>query len=204
MHFIKKRSRERQLRSHVAALGLILLTAVPSWYLGRRLVLFAHVSGTSMQPTLEEGQFLPLEHFIPRDIPRGTIVVVERFGRESLIKRIVGLPNETISFQCGEVLVNQQMLYEPYLPLHVTTFYSGYVTLTTKADEYVVLGDNRIESEDSREFGAVRRSNISAIVNVPFSQPRILATPRYRWLMRTKKPFALAKAIQIERMPDGE
>jgi signal peptidase I len=157
-----------------------------------------------MKPTLEEGQLLPLEHRIPRDIPRGTIVVVERFGRGALIKRVVGLPNETISFQCGEVLVNQQMLYEPYVPRQVMTFSAMYTTLGTKADEYVVLGDNRLDSEDSREFGIVRRSEIGAIVNVACLEPRILKAPQYRLLSRTKKPFALAKAIQLERVRDND
>ena len=96
------------------------------------------------------------------------------------------------------------MLYEPYVPRQVTTFTSSYSTLTTKADEYVVLGDNRLDSEDSREFGTVRRNEIWAIVDAAFSEPSILKTPEYRLLLRTRKPFALAKAIQIEQVPDGK
>jgi signal peptidase I len=204
MQFTTNRSLRRRLASRLAAIGLIILTLVPSWWLGRRLALFTRVCGSSMKPTLEEGQFLPLEHRIPKEIPRGTIVVIERFGRRSLIKRIIGLPNETITFQCGEVLVNQKMLYEPYLPRQVTTFSARYASLTTRADEYVVLGDNRLDSEDSREFGTVQRSEIGAIVDAPFSQPRTLATHRYRLLLRTKKPFAVTRAIQIERVQDRD
>ena len=75
---------------------------------------------------------------------------------------IVGLPGETVSVQDGQVYVNSNVLSEPYLDQRLTFASNGaqVETKTLTSDEYFVMGDNRSNSSDSREWGAVPRQNI--------------------------------------------
>lgn len=166
----RKNIREWILTFAVAILvGLFLRTFV----IQRNLV-----RGPSMDPTFTEGDQLIVEmvtkHF--REIPRGTVVTVdainlpsyenykEMFGERAprLIKRVVGLPGERIQFQDGKVLINGEVLDEPYLSDEVVTSPSNpaYVDVTLADNEYFVLGDNRPHSKDSRSFGPVPKSEI--------------------------------------------
>ena len=146
---------------------LILITALAGWYIGQRQTLFALVKGNSMEPTLHSGQMLRLRHGLPQQIPRGTIVLVSRFPLPPFVKRVVGLPHETISFHLGEVLINRKKLRENYLPAGQGTFAWKYDQLKPQDDEYVLLGDNRMTSQDSREFGVVGRDRIIAGIDLP-------------------------------------
>ncbi|MBN1285661.1 MAG: signal peptidase I [Anaerolineae bacterium] len=119
------------------------------------------VEGSSMEPNLHDGQRL----FVSRveymlDAPaRGDIVVIlnpTRPDEPDLIKRVVGLPGETISIEFGQVLVNGVPIAEPYIS--APPVYSGAFTLGP--DEYFVLGDNRNNSSDSFDFGPITRDMI--------------------------------------------
>ncbi|MBC7261041.1 MAG: signal peptidase I [Chloroflexi bacterium] len=119
------------------------------------------VEGQSMEPNLHNNQRLIIEkvsyHFHPPR--RGDIVVIKLPNRNSdpLIKRVVGLPGETIEIRDGHVYINGQMLEEPYL--HQLTY--GNVPPHVIAPGHVfVLGDNRGASNDSRSFGEVKISYI--------------------------------------------
>lgn len=163
---------------------LILLTITVSWSAGRRFNSWMLVSGRSMVPALQDGKLVHLNRSVPAQLRRGLIVVSENGDRSLSIKRLVGLPNETISFDRGEVFVNGAMLYEPYLPEDVTTFSWNYARLVTGEDEYVVLGDNRPVSEDSRDYGVVPRSRIIGVVPVEGAAPELLSQPHYRISLR--------------------
>jgi len=117
------------------------------------------VSGQSMMPTLEDGAILLISKsiFTPE---RGDIVVVETSSGTSLVKRIVGLPNETIEIVHGQVYINGQPWEEPY-----TQGTSPDMSSVQLGDqEYFVMGDNRTlgESLDSRNssIGPIQRNNI--------------------------------------------
>lgn len=119
------------------------------------------VEGQSMEPNLHNNQRLIIEkvsyHFHPPR--RGDIVVIKLPSRHSdpLIKRVVGLPGETIEIRDGYVYINGKILVEPYL--EQLTF--GNVSPHVIAPEHVfVLGDNRGASNDSRSFGEVKISYI--------------------------------------------
>ena len=158
----------------------ILTTALGAWSLGRAFNGFVWVSGGSMAPTLHEGQVLRYARSVPPLIERGTIVIVELPGQARTIKRVVGLPGEVISFDRGEVFVDGRMLYEPYLLQSVTTFSWDRPNLVAKRGEYVVLGDERLTSEDSRQCGAVPKNRIIGIVRFGSGAPEILKQPHYR------------------------
>lgn len=119
------------------------------------------VEGQSMEPNLHNNQRLIIEKISYRLHPprRGDIVVIKVANRQSdpLIKRVVGLPGETIEIRDGHVYINGQVLNEPYLEQltygntgpHVIV--PGYI---------FVMGDNRGASNDSRSFGEVQISSI--------------------------------------------
>ncbi|MDW8067567.1 MAG: signal peptidase I [Anaerolineae bacterium] len=119
-----------------------------------------YVRGSSMEPTLHNGQYLVVSkivyHFVePR---RGDIVVfVPPNGTgEDYIKRIIGLPGERVEIRDGVVWINGYRLDEPYLTSGIP--YTGAWTLGP--DEYFVLGDNRANSSDSHAWGPLPRKNI--------------------------------------------
>ena len=89
------------------------------------------------------------------------------------VKRIVGLPGESVQLWRGRVFINRKMLVEPYLPKCTYTcptqgFKRG-ATFILGEKEYFVLGDNRLNSADSRTYGAVERRRIKRRVPLPDS-----------------------------------
>ncbi|MGH9691324.1 MAG: signal peptidase I [Candidatus Acidiferrales bacterium] len=94
-------------------------------------------------------------------IERGDVVVfwypLDR--SKSFIKRVVGLPGETIEIRSGHLYVNGRELKEPYVPASYLDG-SSYPARTIPADQYFVMGDHRDSSNDSRMFGTVPRDYI--------------------------------------------
>jgi signal peptidase I len=119
------------------------------------------VEGQSMEPNLHNNQRLIIEKISYRFHPprRGDIVVIRMPNRHSdpLIKRVVGLPGETIEIKDGHVFINGQMLNEPYLE---QLTYGDTGPHVIASDSIFVLGDNRGASNDSRSFGEVKISSI--------------------------------------------
>ena len=114
------------------------------------------VEGQSMEPNLHNDQRLIVEKISYRfhEPQRGDIVVLRRPHRSSepLIKRIVGLPGDTLEVKDGRVYMNGEPLDEPYL--NQATW--GNMPPRLVPEEHVfVLGDNRRASNDSRAFGVV-------------------------------------------------
>ena len=96
------------------------------------------VDGTSMNKTLADGDILLLYKLAKID--RFDIVVLdEEYDDEIIIKRIIGLPGETVEIKDGDVYINDILMPD---------------------DEYFILGDNRLISKDSRYFGAVKKDDI--------------------------------------------
>ena len=120
------------------------------------------VDGSSMLETLQDGDRLYVSLLTPRfeDYERGDIVICFYPGRtDRCVKRIVGLPGDTVSISYGEVTVNGKVIEEDYLT-HLAGYH--YPEITRAEDEYCVLGDNRPISMDSRlkEIGTVPQSRI--------------------------------------------
>lgn len=113
------------------------------------------VDGPSMQPNLYRGYRVVAEKVSYRFHPphRGDVVIVDRPGNQgSLIKRVVALPGETVEVRGGHVLINGQRIEEPW----VSNFGGpNYPPRVVPADHVFILGDNRVNSRDSRVIGPV-------------------------------------------------
>ena len=113
------------------------------------------VDGASMDQTLEDGQILLLYKL--SNIDYGDIVVLdEKKEGEIIIKRIIGMPGDTVSINDNTVYVNGEELEEDYAYGET----SDYEEITLGDDEYFILGDNRPISKDSRYFGPVKEDEI--------------------------------------------
>lgn len=119
------------------------------------------VEGQSMEPNLEDGQRLLVSKLAYRlgEPVRGDIVVINspRGTGEKLIKRIVGLPGETIELRNGRVYIDGRLLKEYYHP-YVGKGY--YPPTPIPGGHYFLLGDNRDSSGDSRIWGVVSKDLI--------------------------------------------
>ena len=125
------------------------------------------VSGNSMYPTLEDGDYL-LVNSSDNEFHRGEVVVFYNESLEKLlIKRVVAVPGDTVCTVNGDVYIKKygetefSLVYEPYVRQPHRTFRSAYLrgqdmeAVTVGEDSVFVLGDNRTDSYDSRGFGAV-------------------------------------------------
>lgn len=111
------------------------------------------VNGPSMDNTLKHGQILILNKL--DKYKRGDIVVVD-LGDEKIIKRIVGLPGESIYCLNGEIYINDEKIKEDYTSSETLDFTKVFI----QEDEYFVMGDNRPVSMDSRSFGPINKSQM--------------------------------------------
>jgi signal peptidase I len=121
------------------------------------------VEGTSMQPRLVDQERIFVNRFIYRfsDIQRGDVVVFwyPRDTAKSFIKRVVGIPGDTVEIKHGFVNVNGERINEPYLKPEFQDSES-FRKVIIPPDHYFVLGDHRNSSNDSRNWGFVPRELI--------------------------------------------
>jgi signal peptidase I len=118
------------------------------------------VQGTSMTPNLQPGGEYVMRAGV-RDYQRCDVVVVnDGLGGEA-VKRIIGLPGETVSIQHGWVEINHRKLTEPYLKAGTKTYPLTTITqFRLGHGQYFVMGDNRRASTDSRYYGPVDVSQL--------------------------------------------
>jgi signal peptidase I len=134
-----------------------------------------YIPSPSMYPTLKVGDRVLVNKLSYRlhDVNRGDVVVFERPPSEEistipdLIKRVIGLPGDSVTFRDGEVFINGERLAEPYLPPGVTTtadFAPNHCTVEAPClvppGDVWVMGDNRNDSKDSRYFGPIEQRTI--------------------------------------------
>ena len=148
------------------------------------------VSGTSMAPNFENGDYVLVDELTYRlRAPERGEVVVFRDPQDLstyFIKRVIGLPGETVKIMNNAVTVtnaqnpNGIKLGEPYIPSGVMT--SGDESYTLSSSTYLVLGDNRPLSFDSRSWGSLPAKNIVGVVRVrlwPVNEITAFAAPKY-------------------------
>ncbi len=142
------------------------------------------VTGSSMYPTFVNGEKIIAEKVSIKLEPpvRGEVVILKYPSNPNnlLIKRVVGLPGEVLKIQSGFVLINGSKLSESYLTRGVLTLGNTAIPDDTDyqipSNSYVVMGDNREESSDSRTFGAISTSLITGkafLVVYPLNKIRV-------------------------------
>lgn len=116
------------------------------------------VQGVSMEPTLNGGQVGRSLNIGLDSIERGDIVVVAMAPDEHVIKRVIGLPGDTVQYTLNTVYVNGEALEENYIKQEVMEEgirLDNVGPYVLEADEYFILGDNRANSLDSRGYGPI-------------------------------------------------
>ena len=117
------------------------------------------IDGNSMNPTLQNGQYLIINNFsyyVDEPSPGDVIVFHHPASDLNLIKRVIGLPGDEVVIEDGMVIVNGVVLDEPYIREAPRYEYSGIVP----EGEYFVLGDNRNNSSDSHSWSFLPKENI--------------------------------------------
>ena len=151
---------QRNLVEWVAIIGGAFLVAI---VVKAFLLQAFYIPSPSMVPTLQVNDRVLVNKlsYDFHDVRRGDVVVFESppgVAEKDLIKRVIGLPGDTVETRDGEIVVNDEMLDEPYLPKDVGT--GPMEKVTVPPGHYWVMGDNRGNSSDSRFFGPIPESSI--------------------------------------------
>ena len=120
------------------------------------------VNGKSMDPTLENNEIVLLKKY-DKSFDRFDIVVFD-YEHSHLIKRIVGLPGETLYYYKNDLYINDKKVKEDFLPEGTETYDFVWDTKIPE-DYYFVMGDNRENSTDSRVIGLVAKEDIRGTTN---------------------------------------
>ena len=146
------------------------------------------VDGRSMYPTLEDGEVGLMNVFSAKftDIDRFDVVVAynEESG-ENWVKRVIGLPGDTVYAKDDVVYVNGLPIEEPYLDTDYVNqirergdyFTQDFDKITLGEDEYFLMGDNRVVSYDSRRVGPFKRDDIKGkgiFILYPFDKIKMI------------------------------
>ena len=117
------------------------------------------IEGQSMEPNLHDGEYVLIDKVSYRLHPpeRGDVVVFARPNERDFIKRVIGVPGDTVEVRGGQVWVNGRALDEPYLSQAIR---SEMAPTPVTSGTYFVMGDNRNNSSDSRAFGAISQDDI--------------------------------------------
>lgn len=136
------------------------------------------VSGVSMKPTLSNGEILLLKKY-DKSFKRFDVVVLN-YNNDKLIKRIIGLPGETVRYEDDHLYINGKEIKENFKTNTYTkdfdldeAFGSGDGTYKVPEDYYFVMGDNRNNSKDSRIIGCVSKKDIKGTIGIaifPFNK----------------------------------
>ena len=124
------------------------------------------IPSASMDPTLKVHDRVLVNKlsYHLHSVHRGDIVVFKAPAEErtaeikDLVKRVIGLPGDTLEARSGRIFVDDHLLKEPYLPKGTIT--DNLPRQVIPADSYFMMGDNRTQSSDSRVFGPIKRGTI--------------------------------------------
>jgi len=126
------------------------------------------VHGASMEPTFETGEYLIVDqltyHF---EAPKRGDVIIMRYPKDPstfFIKRVIGLPGETVELAGTDVIIHPANGGAPFTLdesfLDPSRIENQYATYTLTPDQYFVMGDNRVESSDSRSWGPLPKEDV--------------------------------------------
>ncbi len=164
----------------VLAIGIFLIV-----YL---LILRPHkIKGMSMHPNFPDGEYLLTEKvsYYREDPKRGDVIVFKPpISEDEFIKRVIGLPGDTVMVLNGKVFVNDAELNEDYIKVETSpsTFLPEGQKYTVPEGNYFVLGDNRPHSSDSRSWGPITKKVITGkawLIYFPFNLGGFVPAPSY-------------------------
>lgn len=174
------------IKEIVIWLLLIVLTITASYFITTNIFVKTAVAGVSMEPTLMEGQVVivnKIEYYLksPR---RNDVIVYKQSNREHSyyeIKRVIGLPGETVKIKNGIIYINDEVLKEKVKTETIENAGLAEEGIKLDDNEYFVLGDNRNDSEDSR-FASVGN---------------VLKNEILGKAVATEKPFTLVDSLNL-------
>jgi signal peptidase I len=148
------------------------------------------INGASMEPNFHNGEYILTSKVLYkfRDPQRGDVVIFKspRNKEVDYIKRIIGLPGDTVKLSNNAFYVNGQKVEEPYLAPGVIIFGGSFLDegkeIVVPPGQYFVSGDNRPHSSDSREFGTIAKEDFIGYAFFrywPFSQLGTIPHPTY-------------------------
>ncbi len=160
----------RRLSAFFLDIIQVIVFAVAIFLFVYLLILQPHkIKGDSMQPNFPDGEYLLTDKVTYRleGPKRGDVIVFEAptGNGDEFIKRIIGLPGETISIANGKVYINGKVLEESYLSDKIYTSSASFLSEAKEVfvpkESYLVFGDNRSRSSDSRVFGFITKEDIT-------------------------------------------
>ena len=148
---------------------LVLLSVLSYLFISRHVVTAVEINGQSMFPTLRAGDRHLVNRltFLTREPQSGDLVAIrDQEHNDYVVKRIIGVPSDTVQMKRYFAYVNHHKLTEDYLPEDVKRTGDGAFepAVVIPRGHYFVLGDNRPVSEDSRSYGPVARANILGVI----------------------------------------
>ena len=174
------------IKEIIVWLLLIVLTITASYFITTNVFVKTAVAGVSMEPTLMEGQVVivnKIEYYL-KSPKRNDVIVYKQSNREHSyyeIKRVIGLPGETVKIKNGMIYINDEVLKEKIKTETIENAGLAEEGIKLDDNEYFVLGDNRNDSEDSR-FASVGN---------------VLKNEILGKAVATEKPFTLVDSLNL-------
>ncbi len=167
----------------------VIVLAVGIFLIVYLLILRPHkIKGASMEPNFPDGEYLLTEKvsYYSSNPKRGDVIVFKPpISEDEFIKRIIGLPGETIMLSNGKIFINDEELKEDYI-VNIKTLSGSFLSEGDKYQipdgNYFVMGDNRLHSSDSRIWGTITKKVITGkawLIYYPFNIAGIVKAPKY-------------------------
>lgn len=157
----------------------VIVFAIGIFFFVYLLIMRPHkIKGSSMYPTYLDGEFLLTEKvsYYLHEPQRGDVVVFKPpVSDDEYIKRIIALPGETVSVNNGKLYINGKLLNEDYITSDVYTSGGTYleegIQKTVPEGNYLIVGDNRQHSFDSRSWGPITKKDITGRAWIAYWPP---------------------------------
>jgi signal peptidase I len=158
------------------AIGMIIFAFIRTFFFSNYIV-----EGESMKPTLQDGNKLVVNKigYQIGELKRFDVIVFHANKKEDFVKRIIGLPGDKVEYRNDQLYINDKKMDEPYLDIYRKQVPGGRITGDFTLEELTgeekvppgklfVLGDNRLGSWDSRQFGFISIDQVVGKVNVRY------------------------------------